>query len=198
MEDIVEIQSDEEERAVPEVEVLEIMSSTSSSSNDEGGDGGMTVRYLGRQRLTDGLIFVIDGKPIAYRTWRYRVASNSARNSYNPNGRAAQQLRLAIRNCLEQEGLSIPVFPGPVSVEVTFSLARPRSHHVGNDPNRPLKSNVPRHPCTRPDLDNYWKFLGDVMNQVVYIDDRQVVQMTLRKVYSSGSVSCSRVSVRPV
>lgn len=39
-------------------------------------------------------------------------------------------------------------------------------------------------PCdTRPDLDNYQKFYGDVMNGIVYEDDKQVARSWSEKLY---------------
>ena len=39
-------------------------------------------------------------------------------------------------------------------------------------------------PVTKPDLDNYCKAAGDALNGIVWVDDKQIVDLSIRKVYS--------------
>lgn len=52
------------------------------------------------------------------------------------------------------------------------------------------------HPTSKPDLDNCAKGIFDAMNGIVWIDDKQVVSMTVVKRY--GQVARAAVEVRPL
>ncbi len=42
-------------------------------------------------------------------------------------------------------------------------------------------------PCDKkPDLDNYVKFILDIMNRIVYEDDRQVFRLNCQKIWSTN------------
>jgi len=40
-------------------------------------------------------------------------------------------------------------------------------------------------PVTKPDVDNYYKGIGDALNNVIWEDDSQVVSLTIEKYYSN-------------
>jgi Holliday junction resolvase RusA-like endonuclease len=42
------------------------------------------------------------------------------------------------------------------------------------------------YPTTKPDIDNAIKILADGMNGIVYLDDKQIVQVSARKIYTEG------------
>ena len=48
-------------------------------------------------------------------------------------------------------------------------------------------------PTVKPDVDNAVKLIGDALNGVVYVDDKQIVELTVRKNY--GPVAYTRVTV---
>jgi len=39
-------------------------------------------------------------------------------------------------------------------------------------------------PTTKPDVDNYYKGIGDALNGVIWVDDSQVISLTVEKYYS--------------
>lgn len=65
------------------------------------------------------------------------------------------------------------LFLGPVSVELAFYVTPPKT----------LKSRVP---ITRPDLENLYKGLLDQFNGVVWIDDKQVADLSARRRYADA------------
>jgi Holliday junction resolvase RusA-like endonuclease len=81
--------------------------------------------------------------------WRHRVAESA--------------------KTVADEGL----FVGPVALEVTFHLPRPKA----------LARRV-RHHLTKPDLDKLVRCVKDGLTGILYHDDSQVVDLTAHKVYA--------------
>ena len=70
---------------------------------------------------------------------------------------------------------------GPVSMEIVFHFARPKSHF-----GKVLKASAPDHHVKRPDVDNLIKTVLDGMNGIAWIDDAQVVYVKASKVWTEG------------
>lgn len=52
---------------------------------------------------------------------------------------------------------------------------RPLSHYVNNDRSRPLKANAPTRCMKTPDyMDNGFKGIGDALNGLAWLDDKQI------------------------
>ena len=75
---------------------------------------------------------------------------------------------------------------GPLSLEVGFLFARPKSHYRTGKHAGELKENRPIWHTSRPDADNLVKMCKDAMNGVFYRDDCQVVTVTASKIYSDA------------
>lgn len=73
---------------------------------------------------------------------------------------------------------------GPLSLELEVYMPRPTSHHVANDPARPLKKTAPQYHTTKPDRSNLEKAIEDALNGVTWADDSQVVDGPIRKLYA--------------
>ena len=78
-----------------------------------------------------------------------------------------------------------------LSLSLTFRMKRPKSHFINNKPgpNRLKKqftsTTTSQYSNIRSDIDNLCKFVMDTLNGIVYVDDRQVVQLTATKVLDS-------------
>ncbi len=48
-------------------------------------------------------------------------------------------------------------------------------------------------PMTRPDIDNYNKFLSDCLNGIVWVDDAQVVELNAKKLYGEKEKTLIRI-----
>lgn len=68
------------------------------------------------------------------------------------------------------------LFTGPVVLTVVFRLPRPDGL-----PKRTL------HHVKQPDLDKLVRAIGDGLTNVVFVDDKQIVDLHARKVYTSGA-----------
>jgi len=74
-----------------------------------------------------------------------------------------------------------------LSIKIIFHQKRPKNHFISSKPGpgriRPkILQSIPN---TRVDVDNLAKFVLDSLNQVLYVDDRQVVDLHVIKVYDN-------------
>jgi len=71
----------------------------------------------------------------------------------------------------------------PLSVEVTFSLPRPKTDYGTGKNAGIVKDGKPGHPVKKADIDNYVKGTLDALKGKAWTDDKQVVELTARKVF---------------
>jgi Holliday junction resolvase RusA-like endonuclease len=69
-------------------------------------------------------------------------------------------------------------FPGPLSVQIDVFRARPKSMTK-------RERMTLRHPIKKPDADNYAKLILDALNGIMWLDDAQVVDLRVRKMYDN-------------
>lgn len=89
-----------------------------------------------------------------------------------------QDVKLAARRAIGEA----PPLAGPVSVQFTFWIPRPQGHFG----KRGLLDSAPSYPAKRPDLLKLARAVEDALTGIVWIDDAQIVDETLAKVYSAG------------
>ena len=120
--------------------------------------------------------FTVPGEP---RHWRAPMVTRRG-ISYSP--KAQKQAQTDVRWAAQIEMDGRPPLDGPVSVEITAyrSKGRPKTKIGRERAERGLIA-----PITRPDASNYAKLTEDALSGVVYLDDSQVVDLTVRKRYSS-------------
>jgi Holliday junction resolvase RusA-like endonuclease len=84
----------------------------------------------------------------------------------------------------------IPI-TGPVLLDCVFSIPRPKSHFG----KRGLKPSAPAHHTQKPDVDNYTKFVMDVLNRCgVWSDDCQVVRIRAKKQWADVGSTTIHIS----
>lgn len=89
------------------------------------------------------------------------------------NAKAESSLKLYLKS--QWAILATGPLPGPLSVEVAFFMPKPKKMPKGRT-----------HHTTKPDLDNLLKLLTDAGNEVIYEDDRQIVEVTAYKEYDDN------------
>lgn len=126
--------------------------------------------------------FIIPGEPVAF-------ARAGARGPmrFTPKKQSSHMslIRLAAYRAMDgQHPLEGALWLDVVSVSVPpQSWSKPkRSGAIGASK------------TTRPDLDNIIKIIKDALNEVVWLDDAQVAEITARKVY--GEIAETRVVVQ--
>jgi len=117
--------------------------------------------------------FVIDGKPIPQSRPRFRNARKRA-IVYDPSAADKDEARMAVLQQMREQGVTTKLH-GPLKIRFTFYCGGDRSKHMEG----------PYH-YKRPDIDNYIKFYLDVLNELAYSDDSQIVELNAVKLRSYG------------
>ena len=77
----------------------------------------------------------------------------------------------------------------PVSVTVTFTLARPKGHYRTGKNAHLLRDSAPRYPAGKPDIDKLLRSTLDALGAAgVWRDDAQVVHVDVFKAYPHGAL----------
>jgi len=78
----------------------------------------------------------------------------------------------------------------PVYLDITFYLPIPKS---ASKPKQTQMLNGVIHHINKPDIDNLQKFVLDCLNGIVIEDDRRVVEIRARKIYSTKPGTLIRI-----
>jgi crossover junction endodeoxyribonuclease RusA len=101
------------------------------------------------------------------------------------SSRAVGPWREAVR-AETQRKVSKPL-AGPVYVEITFGLPRPKGHYGTGKNAGKLRDSAPWFPQGRPDLDKLARSVLDGLTAGgAWADDAQVVCLTARKIYQTA------------
>ncbi len=117
-------------------------------------------------------------------------APQGSKRAYARNGRvqmvesskAVAPWREAVVAEAKRGGEAGLMLSGPVSVQVTFFLRRPKSHYRTGRNAHLLREDAPKYPAGRPDLDKCARSTLDALTQAGLIaDDALVVDLHARK-----------------
>ena len=138
--------------------------------------------------------FEFTGKPVAMP--RPRTSWKSGGYFYNPASKAVLAHQAMVRAAIPatQQGVLFPAGV-PVAVKLTFYMKRPNSDFRGNRLLGFLRAMAPIARPIMPDIDNLAKFMLDVLNKVVFADDRQVVKLVVLKLQDSDGLCQGRTMV---
>lgn len=85
----------------------------------------------------------------------------------------------------EMQGNGIPPYPGPVYVQATFYLPRPKGHYGTGKNAGIVRPSAPRYVSGKPDLDKLARALLDGLTEGgAWQDDAQVVVLEVEKMYA--------------
>lgn len=105
----------------------------------------------------------------------------------------------AIRKQLEENTTAWKTLQGPVSVWIHFYLPRPKSHFYPTKNGPVLRSDAISIHRDKRDIENMAKALLDEFTEMgIYQDDRQVIDLTLKKRYSTkNGMAGAWIQLRP-
>ena len=189
---VIEIEQDEEEEALYwRVDSDEfVFSDDESDENENESSGSSSSRKM--------LKFTVRGKPVPLR--RHRTSRGFM---YNPSAKMQMEFRQVVSDMIfpsvtpssvEEYIEATTSQPEPIfkedeylAVTLLFRLKRPKSHFVGSKPGpgRLRPTSPGRLHTTRTDVDNLAKFVLDSLNDLVYVDDRQIISLHAAKVMDS-------------
>ena len=130
---------------------------------------------------------IIPGKPIALKRHRHTTRNGRIFN-YDPS-------KADKANFLKKVQILAPEDPlyGAISMSVEVYIDRPKSHFGTGRNSDKVKDSSPIYPISRPDLDNYIKFVFDALNGVFYKDDSQIVHLESEKEYAPEPKTIVRI-----
>lgn len=118
---------------------------------------------------------VVLGVPVAKGRPRFAKATG---HTYTPE--KTRNFEAALKYAAEQAMGDRPPLQGPISLEIDVKL--PIAQSWPKKQQAAARSGALR-PTKKPDFDNYAKTV-DALNMVVWLDDGQVVEASVRKTYS--------------
>eukprot|EP01032_Pedospumella_encystans_P008541 gene8541-10126_t len=158
------------------MEVIDLTDEASVHSRLSNDDDTVVLSVPDQEPAPTWLSFKLPGRPIPWR----RPKVNRFGATYNTQ----TLLLIRIKGILRPQ-MAAPPFTGPIIMEIDFYFKRPKKHFhpdlYGNlvrKPNRPMNCIICR------DIDNLAKLVLDSLNGIAYANDRQVVELSLRKKFS--------------
>ena len=137
---------------------------------------------------TERLSFRVNGEPRGKQRPRFtkqgRVYTPKETRNYEREIREAALKAAAVAGYLKPEG--------PVRVSITAWFSPPASW---SKKKRAAAMAGDIYPTVKPDADNLGKEFLDALNEVAYHDDKQVVECTIRKRYTSSEDDTPHVTV---
>ena len=116
----------------------------------------------------------INGMPIAQARPRF-VKRGKFAHAYNPQeteaGKWILQAKDQVTECME----------GPLLVSIYCFFQRPKSHFGTGKNSGTLKPSAPKYCLNSKDVDNLAKFILDCLNGLAYKDDKQIIDLRVRK-----------------
>jgi len=158
------------------MEVIDLTDDASTHSHLSNDDDTVVLSVPNQEPAPTLFSFKLPGRPIPWR----RPKVNRYGATYNPQ----RIVLIRTKAILRQEMIGAPL-TGPVLLEIDFYFRRPKSHfhpdlydNLVRKPDRPMNCTICR------DIDNLAKLVLDALNGVAYVDDRQVVELRLRRKFS--------------
>ena len=145
-------------------------------------------------KIKNEISFLIPGDPVAKNRPRFfarkagtKIHTGVYKDQEDQEGYFKQMIS-------KQLPVDFEIYNGPIILEITCNLARPKSHFGTGRNAELLKKSAPIFPQNPKDWDNYGKFVSDCLNKIIYQDDRQVISGKVEIFYSK--VGCTVVFVR--
>jgi len=111
------------------------------------------------------------------------------------SGKRGKDWRNTIKATAQEATEGAPLLTGPLFVEMTFHMPRPKCHYGTGKNAGTLKDSAPTHHTTTPDLLKVTRAVEDALTSVVYKDDSQIVLERLEKRYADNQRIGVRVTV---
>jgi crossover junction endodeoxyribonuclease RusA len=128
--------------------------------------------------------FFVVGKPETQGSMRGFVVNNRA--ILTSTNKRLKSWRFNVAETALANGWGHELIDGPVRLDLDFRVRRPLAHYGKAG----LKANAPKHPHTHVgDLDKLIRAIGDALTDVVWTDDRRIVDILACKSYAEHKAS---------
>jgi len=118
----------------------------------------------------------IEFEPVSLKRHRHRLKGGT----YDPSKKEKDEF-VKIIGELPEEKIS-----NPIKCQLQFYCKRPKTHYKTGKKSNELKDSAPKYNTNSKDLDNMVKFILDALNDKLYLDDSQIIEITCSKLYSEG------------
>jgi Holliday junction resolvase RusA-like endonuclease len=115
-------------------------------------------------------------EPVSLKRHRHRLKGGT----YDPSKKDKDEFIKCIENLPEQK------MTKPIKCILQFYCKRPKSHYKTGKYSNVLKDNSPKYNTNNKDLDNMVKFVLDALNNKLYVDDCQIIEINSIKSYSDS------------
>lgn len=123
--------------------------------------------------------FFFEGPPIPKARHRSRIAGRHV-ISYDPQDIEKRKTKRYVLNEINENSYD-KILDGPIAISVTNYIPIPKSL------SQKKKDSLEGTYCSkRPDVDNYVKWIFDVLNELAYTDDGQIAHLLSKKIYSKS------------
>ena len=119
---------------------------------------------------------IVHFEPVSLKRHRHKLTGGT----YDPSKKDKEDFFKLITNLPENK------MSKPIKCNLEFYCKRPKSHYKTGKNSHLLKDNAPQYNTNNKDLDNMVKFVLDALNDKLYVDDCQIVEISCKKLYSSG------------
>lgn len=140
------------------------------------------------QRRPRTIRVAITGSPIGKGRPRF---SRATARAFTPE--KTRKYEAVLRLAAQETMGGNPPLEGPVLMTATATFTPPKSW---SKTKRSAALAGELYPTKKPDADNILKALGDALNEVVFLDDKQIVVATISKRF--GTVAQLEVEVREI
>lgn len=133
-------------------------------------------------QLMNRFIFMVHGQPKTAGSKKHIGGGRIIDTS----GKAGAQWRKKVAHAgkATMQGLGLPVQEGPISLEVTFFMKRPK-HHFTKSGNGVIKTQAPYAHTIRPDATKLLRAVEDALTGVIWKDDAQIYFQAVHKVWAT-------------
>ena len=120
----------------------------------------------------------VKGSPVAQKRHRHAKRGN-ATITYDPSSKEKEIFLWQVKDMEPKEPLE-----GPLRMRLYFKIQRPKSHFGTGRNSKTIKDGMPKYAKSRPDIDNYIKFVMDALGKGRFFkDDSQIVMLEAYKMY---------------
>jgi Holliday junction resolvase RusA-like endonuclease len=118
----------------------------------------------------------VNFEPVSLKRHRHRLHGGT----YDPSKKEKDEFVKAIGGLPEEKMTS------PIKCILQFYCKRPKTHYKTGKKANELKDSAPKYNTNSKDLDNMVKFVLDALNDKLYVDDCQIIEINCSKLYSDS------------
>jgi len=116
----------------------------------------------------------IQFEPVSLKRHRHRLKGGT----YDPSKKDKDEFVKVLGGFPEEK------MTKPIKCTLDFYCKRPKNHYRSGKYSDLLKDNAPKYNTNNKDLDNMVKFVLDALNDKLYVDDCQIIEINCRKMYT--------------